>query len=174
MSKITTWYIWMVTYLCSNVITVCGTSYHLLGSWISWDSKIRFWLQVESYISDWQFSKSWHLASYVSRHNAMAYDKVYWYLGCLLLQDEDDIQAVQSQLCKARRMWARVGQVLCKENTPPQVAPSFTRGSSNPSSCTDARRGFWAKLSWPGSRDSSSARGIVWQGSTPCWGLHCQ
>jgi hypothetical protein len=32
-------------------------------------------LQVESYISDWQFCKSQHLASYVSRHNVMAYDK---------------------------------------------------------------------------------------------------
>jgi hypothetical protein len=30
-------------------------------------------LQVESYISDWRFSKLQHLASYVSRHNAMAY-----------------------------------------------------------------------------------------------------
>ncbi len=30
-------------------------------------------LQVKSYISDGNFSKSQHLASYVSRHNAMAY-----------------------------------------------------------------------------------------------------
>jgi hypothetical protein len=36
--------------------------------------KIRFQLQVESYISNWQLSKPQHLASYVSRHNAMAYD----------------------------------------------------------------------------------------------------
>ena len=27
--------------------------------------------------------------------------KVFRYLGCLLSQDDDDIQAVQSQLCKA-------------------------------------------------------------------------
>jgi hypothetical protein len=38
--------------------------------------KIRFRLQVESYISDWLFGKSRLLASYVSRHNAMAYDRV--------------------------------------------------------------------------------------------------
>jgi hypothetical protein len=38
--------------------------------------KIRFQLQVESYISDWRFSESQHLARYVSRHNAMAYDRV--------------------------------------------------------------------------------------------------
>ncbi len=73
-SKIMTWHIWKVTYLRRNVTIVCGASYHLLGSQISWDLKIRFWLQVKSYISDWQFSKSQHLARYVSRHNAMAYD----------------------------------------------------------------------------------------------------
>jgi hypothetical protein len=64
----------MVTILRRNVPVVCGTSYHLLGYQISQDSKIRFGLQVESYISDWLFSESRHLASYVSRHKAMAYD----------------------------------------------------------------------------------------------------
>jgi len=44
--------------------------------------------------------------------------EVFRYLGRLLLQDDDDIQAVQNQLCKARGMWARVGQVLRKENAP--------------------------------------------------------
>jgi hypothetical protein len=37
----------------------------------------------------------------------------------------NDIQAVQSQLCKARETWARVGQVLRKENAPPQVSAKF-------------------------------------------------
>ncbi len=74
MSKIKTWYLWVVTYLHRNVNIVRGTSYHLLGSWISQDSKIQFWLHVESFISDWQFSKSQGLVSYVSHHNAMAYD----------------------------------------------------------------------------------------------------
>ncbi len=73
-SKIMTWYIWKVTYRCRNVTIVCGASYHLLGSQISWDSKIWFWLQVKSHISDWRFSESQYLARYVSRHNAMAYD----------------------------------------------------------------------------------------------------
>jgi hypothetical protein len=36
--------------------------------------KIRVRLQVESYISDWLFSGLRLLASYVSRHKAMAYD----------------------------------------------------------------------------------------------------
>ncbi len=89
-SKIMTWHVWMVTYLRRNVTIVCSASCHLLGSQISWDSKIRFWLQVKSHISDWQFSKSRHLARYVSRHNATAYDTegqptlqrkcVYWTL----------------------------------------------------------------------------------------------
>jgi hypothetical protein len=64
----------MVTYLRRNVTIVYGASYHLLGSQISRDSKIRFQLQVESHISNWQFSESRHLARYVSCHNAMAYD----------------------------------------------------------------------------------------------------
>ncbi len=68
--------VWIVTYLRRNVTIVRDASYHLLGSQISWDLKIRFWLQVKSYISDWGFSKSWHLASYVSCHNAMAYDSL--------------------------------------------------------------------------------------------------
>jgi hypothetical protein len=42
MSKTMTWYIWMVTYLCRKVTIVCGASYHLLGSQISQDLKIRF------------------------------------------------------------------------------------------------------------------------------------
>jgi hypothetical protein len=74
MSKIMMWHVWEVTYLRMNVTKVCGASYHLLGSRISQDSKIQFRLQVKSYISNWQFSESQHLASYVSRHNAMAYD----------------------------------------------------------------------------------------------------
>ncbi len=46
-------------------------------TWISnfsWDLKIQFNFnpKLKSAIGD--FSKSWHLASYVSRHNAIAYD----------------------------------------------------------------------------------------------------
>jgi hypothetical protein len=71
----------MVTYLRRNVTIVCGASYHLLGSRISQDLEIRFQLQVKSYISDWQFSESQHLARYVSRHNAMAYDSGAWLIS---------------------------------------------------------------------------------------------
>jgi hypothetical protein len=47
---------------------------HLTTYLVSRDLKIQFQLQDESYISHWQFSKLQHLASYVSRLNAMAYD----------------------------------------------------------------------------------------------------
>ena len=43
----------------------------------------------------------------------------------MLSQDDDNIQAVRSQLCKARGMWARVGQVLQRENAPPRVSAKF-------------------------------------------------
>ncbi len=51
--------------------------------------------------------------------------EVYKYLGQMMAQDDDDIQAVRSQLRKARATWARVGQVLCSENVTPSVAARF-------------------------------------------------
>jgi hypothetical protein len=74
MSKNMTGHVKKVTILRRNVPVVCGVSYHLLGYRILQDSKIRFQLHVESYIGNWQFSKSRLLASYVSHHTAMAYD----------------------------------------------------------------------------------------------------
>ena len=51
--------------------------------------------------------------------------KVFQYLGRLLLQDDNDVQPLQSQLRKARGTWAQAGQVLRKENAPPQVSTTF-------------------------------------------------
>ena len=51
--------------------------------------------------------------------------EVFRYLGRLLSQDDDDIQAVRSQLRKVRGMWARIGQVLRKENASPRVSAKF-------------------------------------------------
>ncbi len=87
MSKNMMWHVWEVTYLLRNVTIVCGASYHLLGSWTSRDSKIWFQLQVKSYISDWQFSESRHLARYISCHNTMAYDRLIdvWHYNAYLL-----------------------------------------------------------------------------------------
>ena len=38
--------------------------------------------------------------------------EVFKYLGRLLAQDDDDVQAVRQQIRKARGTWTRVGQVL--------------------------------------------------------------
>ncbi len=51
--------------------------------------------------------------------------EVYRYLGCLLLQDDNDVQAVRIQLCKAQGTWARVGQVLHRENAPPRTSAKY-------------------------------------------------
>jgi hypothetical protein len=51
--------------------------------------------------------------------------EVFKYLGRLLAQDDDDAQAIQQQLRKARGVWAHVGQVLRRENTAPRIAAKF-------------------------------------------------
>jgi hypothetical protein len=54
-------------------------------------------------------------------------DKVdlFQYLGLILAQDDDDIRAVRQQIKKACGIWARVGQVLMADNTPPKVSAKF-------------------------------------------------
>jgi hypothetical protein len=51
--------------------------------------------------------------------------EVYKYLGRMMVQDDDNIQAIHAQLWKAPSTWARVGQVLCSKNTSPFVATQF-------------------------------------------------
>jgi hypothetical protein len=51
--------------------------------------------------------------------------KAYRYLGRLLLQDDNDIQAMQSQLCNVRGTWARVYQMFHRENAPPRTRVKF-------------------------------------------------
>jgi hypothetical protein len=51
--------------------------------------------------------------------------EVFKYLGRLLAQDDDDIQAIPAQLRKTRATWARVGQVLRNENVSPHVVTTF-------------------------------------------------
>ncbi len=51
--------------------------------------------------------------------------KVFKYLGWMMAQDDDDIQAIRAQLRKACVTWARVGQVLQSENAPPPIAAQF-------------------------------------------------
>jgi hypothetical protein len=50
---------------------------------------------------------------------------LFRYLGGILAQDDDDVRAVRQQIKKARAIWARVGQVLTAENTPPKVSVKF-------------------------------------------------
>ena len=51
--------------------------------------------------------------------------EVFKFLGRLLAQDNNNAQAVQQQLRKARGIWARVGQVLRGENVGPRITAKF-------------------------------------------------
>jgi hypothetical protein len=51
--------------------------------------------------------------------------ELFRYLGRILAQDDDDVRAVRSQIKKAWVIWARVGQVLQADNTPPKVSTKF-------------------------------------------------
>jgi hypothetical protein len=51
--------------------------------------------------------------------------EVFKYLGRMMAQDNNTVQAVRHQLRKARGTWARVGQVLRSKNATPQVAAKF-------------------------------------------------
>jgi hypothetical protein len=48
--------------------------------------------------------------------------EVFKYLGHLLVQSDDDAKAIRQQMRKARGAWARVEQVLPRENAEPRVA----------------------------------------------------
>jgi hypothetical protein len=49
----------------------------------------------------------------------------FQYLGRILAQNNDEVRAVRQQIKKARGIWARVGQVLTADNTPPKVGTKF-------------------------------------------------
>ncbi len=51
--------------------------------------------------------------------------EVFKYLGRMMAQDNNNVQAVQYQLRKARETRARVGQVLRSEDATPRVAAKF-------------------------------------------------
>jgi hypothetical protein len=51
--------------------------------------------------------------------------EVFKYLGRMMAQDDNDVQAMRHQLRKARGTWAHVGQVLMSENATPRVAAKF-------------------------------------------------
>jgi hypothetical protein len=51
--------------------------------------------------------------------------EVYKYLGRLMAQGNNNIQAIRAQIWKARATWARVGQVLRSKNASPFMAARF-------------------------------------------------
>jgi hypothetical protein len=57
--------------------------------------------------------------------NVLERVEVFKYLGRLMSQDDDNIQAIRAQIRKARSTWARIGQVLWSENVSPFVAARF-------------------------------------------------
>ncbi len=59
------------------------------------------------------------------RRDVLECVKVFKYLGRLMTQDDNDIQAIRAQLRKACATWARVGQVLWSENASPFIAAQF-------------------------------------------------
>jgi hypothetical protein len=91
--------------------------------------------------------------------------EVFEYLGHLLAQDDDDAQAIQQQLQKARGVWARVGQVLCGENTASRIAAKFYKAVVQAILLLEARRGISPTQPWQGSRGFTYAWRTRWQGS---------
>ncbi len=57
--------------------------------------------------------------------NVLEQVEVFKHLGCLLAQDDDDIQTICTQMQKAQATWAQVRQVLWSENASPFVAARF-------------------------------------------------
>ncbi len=62
---------------------------------------------------------------FMVHRDALEKVEVFKYLGRMMAQDDNDVQAVRHQLRKARGTWARVGQVLRSENATPRVAAKF-------------------------------------------------
>ena len=50
---------------------------------------------------------------------------LFKYLGKLTSFDDNDIQAIRSNLKKARKTWARLSHVCRSENIPPKIAALF-------------------------------------------------
>ena len=75
----------------------------------------------------WPLNRPWPSGSYFFNVKLNVLDKVesFCYLGQILAQDDEDVRAVRSQIKKAHGTWARVGQVLQVDNTPPKVSAMF-------------------------------------------------
>ncbi len=65
------------------------------------------------------------LCQFTVHGEALKKAEVFKYLGRMMAQDNNNVQAVRHQLHKARGTWARIGQVLKSENATPRVAAKF-------------------------------------------------
>jgi hypothetical protein len=88
------------------------------------------------------------------------------YLGRILTQDNEDVRAVRSQIKKARGTWARVGQVLQADNTPPKVSAIFYKAVVQSILLSAASRGTSQRLHWRGWNGSTSELLTGWLRST--------
>jgi hypothetical protein len=79
------------------------------------------WLQRESAV----FSVLALRCKFIVNRSVLERVEVFKCLGCLLVQDDNDAQAIWQQMHKAWGVWVCVGQVLCGENVMPQVAAKF-------------------------------------------------
>ena len=55
--------------------------------------------------------------------------EVFKYLGRLMAMDDNDIQAVRSNLRKARKVWARLSRLLRTDNATPRVCGMFYKAT---------------------------------------------
>ena len=67
--------------------------------------------------------------------------EVFKYLGRLLAYDDNDSQAVRSNLKKARGVWARLSRTMRAENASPRVCGVFYKATCNRYCCLEARHG---------------------------------
>ena len=55
--------------------------------------------------------------------------EVFKYMGRLIAMDDIDIQAIRSNMKKARKSWARVSRVLRADNASPKVCAMFYKAT---------------------------------------------
>ena len=55
--------------------------------------------------------------------------EVFKYLGRLMAYDDNDAQAINTQLKKARKSWTRISRVLRAENASPRVCGMFYKAT---------------------------------------------
>jgi hypothetical protein len=88
--------------------------------------------------------------------------KVFKYLGRMMVQDDNNVQAMRHQLRKARGTWACVGQVLRRENVTPQLAAKFYKAVVQAVLLYGSKTWTSQKLYWHGLRGSMFEPPTAW------------